>query len=189
MSPLFDDYFLSVMDIHAPGGSVHPHAVQVVVGRIVACLLRHGISDACRGGASVVKAEREGCGVAAAFELQVGTEVWHGVARFLYLQELSLALAEGIEAAGGIASDLCVLHDAHHPVAGFGIHARGVGDGVVVLCLGHLAVRGGGGVQAVQQHAEVGGHIAVVDAQHIDNQTKSDGKCYERHEMQDETDC
>jgi hypothetical protein len=122
--PLFNDYFLAVVDIHALGRLAHAHATKIIVRRIVIAFgVLYALDSRGRQGEVVLgEDEMEFLGLVGTIEFHVGTEVRHGVARLLDLEELALALAEGIEVVRRVALYRSVLDNAYHLVVGSGVH-------------------------------------------------------------------
>ena len=122
--PLFNDYFLAVVDIHALGRLAHAHATKIIVRRIVIAFgVLYALDSRGRQGEVVLgEDEMEFLGLVGIIEFHVGTEVRHGVARLLDLEELALALAEGIEVVRRVALYRSVLDNAYHLVVGSGVH-------------------------------------------------------------------
>ncbi|MFC2654263.1 MAG: hypothetical protein ACFN0J_06060 [Segatella salivae] len=124
--PLFNDYFLAVVDIHALSRLAHAHATKIIVRRIVIAFgVLYALDSRGRQGEVVLgEDEMELLGLVGTIEFHVGTEVRHGVARLLDLEELALALAlaEGIEVVRRVALYRSVLDNAYHLVVGSGVH-------------------------------------------------------------------
>lgn len=122
--PLFNDYFLAVVDIHALSKLAHAHATKIIVRRIVIAFgVLYALDSRGRQGEVVLgEDEMELLGLVGTIEFHVGTEVRHGVARLLDLEELALALAEGIEVVRRVALYRSVLDNAYHLVVGSGVH-------------------------------------------------------------------
>lgn len=122
--PLFNDYFLTVVDIHALSRLAHAHATKIIVRRIVIAFgVLYALDSRGRQGEVVLgEDEMELLGLVGTIEFHVGTEVRHGVARLLDLEELALALAEGIEVVRRVALYRSVLDNAYHLVVGSGVH-------------------------------------------------------------------
>lgn len=122
--PLFNDYFLAVVDIHALSRLAHAHATKIIVRRIVIAFgVLYALDSRGRQGEVVLgEDEMELLGLVGTIEFHVGTEVRHGVARLLDLEELALAFAEGIEVVRCVALYRSVLDNAYHLVVGSGVH-------------------------------------------------------------------
>lgn len=122
--PLFNDYFLAVVDIHALGRLAHAHATKIIVRRIVIAFgVLYALDSRVRQGEVVLgEDEMEFLALVGTIGFHVDTEVRHGVARLLDLEELALALAEGIEVVRRVALYRSVLDNAYHLVVGSGVH-------------------------------------------------------------------